>query len=174
MASFLLGPIYPPPSGLAQSPTVDTLSTRISSTLLHALQEGHGSGGDFTANSSSVSVTAMSIEDSDSSPFFNFHFSAPNLNETAGTKTVTESSLYRIGSISKLFTVYMLLLNLGRGYWDDSVTRYVPELRRPAESFQHGQAVDHVDWEQVSVSSLASQLSGIGRDCMNFDLWIHL
>ncbi|KAH6887040.1 putative penicillin-binding protein [Thelonectria olida] len=172
MASFLLGSILPSPSGLVDSPSVKAMSTSLSSSLLETLQHDYGSFGESAANKSSVSITAVSTEDEQHSPFFNFHFSSPTLNDTMGTKTVTEASIYRIGSISKLFTVYVLLLNLGREYWDHSVTRYVPELRHAASSQGNteGHAVDHVDWDQVSVSSLASQLSGIGRDYANGDV----
>lgn len=140
----------------------------LSTTLHQTFQLGHSDFGDFMGNTSSVSITAMSTEDSEEIPFFNFHFTSPFLNETAGSTTnITEDSVYRIGSISKLFTVYALLLNFGREHWDNPVTDYIPELRE-ARAAQPGMGnpVDLVDWESITLGAMASQLSGIGRDCV--------
>ena len=77
---------------------------------------------------------------------------------------MTNTSLYRIGSISKLFTVYTLLVNYGWEHWDDSITKYLPELQGAA-NLEADTSVAHADWSKVTVGDLASQLSGIGRDC---------
>ena len=37
--------------------------------------------------------------------------------------------MYRIASISKLLTVYTLLLEIGDKYWDRAITDFIPELR---------------------------------------------
>lgn len=169
MTSFLLGPTYSSPFGLAQNPLIKTIGASLSSTLFETLKQDHGDFAHLDSDPSSVSITALSSNDGENTPFFDFHFSSPNQNVTAGgTRKVTKDSIYRIGSISKLFTVYLLLLQLGWTCWDDGVTRYLPELKRAATSLDDNTAdrvIDFVDWGQVSIGSLASQLSGIGRDC---------
>lgn len=77
---------------------------------------------------------------------------------------MTNTSLYRIGSISKLFTVYTLLVNYGWEHWDDNITKYLPELQGAA-NLDDDTSVAHADWSKITVGGLASQLSGIGRDC---------
>lgn len=165
MAGFLLGPIFHPPSELLSFPDVRAVTANLSSSLIQAIHQGHSSYGDFAANSSSISITAFSTQDDQNSPFFDFHFSSPSLNQSAGsTETVTNTSLYRMGSISKAFTVYTLLVNYGWEHWDDSITKYLPELQHAA-NLEGDTSVAHVDWSKITVGDLASQLSGIGRDC---------
>ncbi|GFF55231.1 hypothetical protein IFM46972_10215 [Aspergillus udagawae] len=170
MAGFLLGPIFQPPSGLLSSPNVRAVTANLSTSLIEATYQGHSSYGDFTANSSSISITALSTQDDQNSPFFDFHFSSPFVNQSAGsTENVTSTSLYRIGSISKLFTVYTLLVNYGWEHWDDSITKYLPELQGAA-NLDDDTSVAHIDWSKITIGDLASQLSGIGRDYSYGDL----
>ena len=73
--------------------------------------------------------------------------------------------MFRIGSISKLFTVYTFLLHGGLELWQQPVTDYVPELRQAALESINSSNLDSVRWEEVTLGSLASHMSGIGRDC---------
>jgi CubicO group peptidase (beta-lactamase class C family) len=165
MASYLLGPVYAPPSGLLISGAVNAWATHLSAALNQVMQHGNSDFGDFEANTSSISVTALSTEDNEDAPFFDFHYSSPFLDNSAGgTDQVTKSSIYRIGSISKLFTVYVMLVGHGWKHWDDSITHYLPELRDAALSDPNG-PIENAFWNQITVGALASQLSGIGRDC---------
>jgi CubicO group peptidase (beta-lactamase class C family) len=72
---------------------------------------------------------------------------------------VNGDALYRIASITKTFTVLGILYqheadNLSL---DDSVDKYIPELKED----QNGT----IPWKDITLRSLASQLSGIPRDC---------
>jgi CubicO group peptidase (beta-lactamase class C family) len=75
---------------------------------------------------------------------------------------VTHDSIYRIGSISKLFTTYGLLLKYGSNNWERPLTDFIPELRGVPSN---ASAVDHVRWHEVTIDAWASHLSGIARDC---------
>lgn len=161
----LLGPAYPAPTAVADDNTIHTATELVQRTLQKALRTGISKFGNFTKNDNSLSITAASCLDD--KPFLDFQFTPQNLNTSAGsTARVTGDSVYRIGSISKLFTVYTLLLNHGFEHWDKPVTDYIPELKRDASQPGHRDAIDHVQWDQVTVGALASQLSGIGRDGM--------
>lgn len=165
MAGFLLGPVFQPPSGLFASPEMRAVTTNLSNSLMDAIQHGNSSFGGFGANSSAISITALSTEDDGYSPFFDFHFSSPVLNQSAGsTGTVNNTSMYRIGSISKIFTVYTLLVNYGWEHWDEAITEYLPELE-DATNLPGGTSLTSVDWSNITIGDLASQLSGIARDC---------
>ncbi|KAI0443920.1 putative penicillin-binding protein [Xylaria telfairii] len=170
MASFLLGPIYGPPTSLLTSAVSNTWASRLSGILCEVLQSGHSEFGDFEANTSSVSITILSTENDENAPFFDFQYTSPFLNHSAGgTSHITKNSIYRIGSISKLFTTYTLLVEYGWESWDHAVTRYVPELRN-ASSLGVEHPIESVDWDSVTVGALASQISGVGRDYANGDL----
>lgn len=165
MAGFLLGPVFQPPSGLLASPQMRAVTTNLSNSLMDTIQQGNSNFGGFSANSSAISITALSTQDDGNSPFFDFHFSSPFLNRSAGsTEIVNNTSMYRIGSISKLFTVYTLLVNYGWEHWDEEVTQYLPELKNAIDS-PGDSSLTSVDWSKITVGDLASQLSGIGRDC---------
>ncbi|KND89505.1 hypothetical protein TOPH_05786 [Tolypocladium ophioglossoides CBS 100239] len=166
----LLGPAYPAPSNLAAA-AVRAAAANVSAALDRALGSGQSPFGNFTAKATSLSLTAVSALDDAAAPIFDFHYTGAGLNTSAGsTAKVTADSVYRIGSVSKLFTVYSFLLNGGAKYWDRPVTDFIPELRRAAALPGAGNAVDRVQWQDVTVGALASQLSGIGRDYNNADM----
>ncbi|KAF2002481.1 beta-lactamase/transpeptidase-like protein [Amniculicola lignicola CBS 123094] len=77
---------------------------------------------------------------------------------------VTGDALYRIASISKSFTVLGLLYQHAAGNLslDNTVDTYVEELREK----QSGS----VPWKDITLRTLASQLSGIPRDFGQGDL----
>ncbi|OAQ77943.1 penicillin-binding protein [Purpureocillium lilacinum] len=167
----LLGPAYPAPSNLAAASAIREAAASISSALKSALDSGHSPFGNFTGKATSLSLEAVSAIDDGSSPILDFHYTAAELNTSAGsTSRVAADTVYRIGSVSKLFTVYALLLHGGAQYWDRPVTDFVPELRRAAALPGADDAVERVQWRDVTVGALASQLSGIGRDYNNADL----
>lgn len=126
----------------------------------------------FDTNTTSFSISLFSIHESD--PIFQYHFTASTLN-TSSTKIVNEDLVYRIGSITKMVTVFELLLQGKRVRFDDPVTRYVPELAVIAEA-QHNKTkweddeVATANWLQITVGALAGHLAGIGRSCESISL----
>ncbi|KAF2266120.1 beta-lactamase family protein [Lojkania enalia] len=77
---------------------------------------------------------------------------------------VNGDALYRIASITKVFTTLGILYQHAAGNLslDDPVTKYVEEL----EAKQKGT----IPWKNITLRSLASQLSGIPRDFAQGDL----
>ena len=69
---------------------------------------------------------------------------------------VTGDTVFRIASCSKVFTVYALLIE-AEIQLDDPITNYLPELA------DGGGEMMPVKWDEITIRSLASQLSGIGR-----------
>jgi len=94
------------------------------------------------------------------------YYTAPILGD-GSTKNVTGDTVFRIASISKSFTVYSLLLENGINL-DDSISKYLPELLVPIWKEPNYQDPKHriqtlVDWKDITIRALASQLSGVGR-----------
>lgn len=117
----------------------------------------------LTNNDTSFSVDFYSLHDKGS--LFTHHFSATNLqNPSEGVTTVDSNTIYRIGSISKVFTVYTYLANTGDDTWNHPITKYVPELAEAGSSTAHESDIDALRWDQVTIGSLASHLSGVSRD----------
>ena len=82
------------------------------------------------------------------------------LNNT-GVKEVDENTVHRVGSITKLFNVLTFLVKVGDTIWNEPITKYIPELNALAPRSR----VYNVDWEEITVGSLANYNSGLIRDC---------
>lgn len=152
-----LGPDFLAPTNLAASSSFQTAL----STLKAKIEAGITSGV-LAPNSTSFSVELFSIHDA--KPLFDFHHAALNLLSN-GTRTIDGDSIYRIASISKLFTVYLWLINAGDVQFHDPITKFIPELARASHLYSENEAADFVDWDSVTIAELASHISGIGRDC---------
>lgn len=81
---------------------------------------------------------------------FQYHHTAPNIN-TTGVQQIDGDSVYRIASVSKMFTVLTLMLQEGMDM-DDYVWQYVPQLEG-LENFK-----------ETTLRMLASHISGLPRD----------
>lgn len=169
----LLGPSFTPPSNILSSNVIQQAVLNITNALNNAVRTGESIFGSFNSSTTSFSLTAVS--QLDSSPILDFHHTSGSLNISAGsTSKITSDTVYRIGSVSKLFTVYALLLNNGSHHWNRPVTDYIPELKHAAQHPPHNSTVYWVQWDQVTVGALASQLSGLGRDCLFVPLFYFL
>jgi len=174
--SPLLGPVFQPPTKPSSSSHISLALSHLRDQLASGLQNGVSSFGNFTPNATSVSMTIISTFEQ--TPLFDFHFPSPLLanGSEGGASIVDSDSIYRIGSISKLLTVYALLLNGAEDLWDRPVTDFIPELKEIAE-MDRRDGLDHITdviWDQVTIGALASQLSGIGRDCEWSFLWANV
>lgn len=167
-----LGPVYAAPQNLSANDSIRQTARNVSATLEHLLKTGANTSAAFDTNTTSFSVSFFSVHESD--PIFQYHFTASTLN-TSSTKIVDEDSVYRIGSISKMVTVFELLLQGKRVHFDDLVTKYVPELAAIAEA-QHNKTkweddeVATAKWSQITVGALAGHLAGLGRSFTTGDL----
>ncbi|KAI8186558.1 hypothetical protein KHU50_001308 [Colletotrichum sp. SAR 10_65] len=75
---------------------------------------------------------------------------------TAGV--LNDQTIGRIGSVSKLFTVYAIIAKAGIEVFSHPVTKYLPELLGNSS----GDPLKHVRWEDITVGALASQQAGSG------------
>jgi hypothetical protein len=111
-----------------------------------------GTLNDLSNNSSrwNTSATSLAIEiTSLSSTFFKHHYTAP-LRNHSGVEKVASDTVFRIASVTKVFTVLAVLLEKGIRM-DDPISKFVPEMKGKK-------------WEEVTVGMLTSQLSGAPRD----------
>ncbi|KAJ4859333.1 beta-lactamase domain-containing protein [Trichoderma breve] len=166
----LLGPSFEPPTHLSTQALIQEAASSIQKSLNRAIRTGKSRYGNFNSSTTSFSLTAVSQQEP--APIIDFHHTSGFLNVSAGsTSKVTADTVYRIGSVSKLFTVYSLLLNNGISYWNRPITDFVPELRQAVQHpLYKSSVIDSVQWDQVTVGALASQLSGMGRDYNSGDL----
>jgi hypothetical protein len=161
----LLGPDFPAPRNLSGNAAVQDALANLTE-VLDAKGAPHSPLEEIWLPAyTSFSVELFSAHDPKS--LFQYHHSAGSLvNSTSGVKKVDSNSIYRIGSISKLFTVYTFLIESGDVKFNEPVTKYVPELKAAAKKYNARQdPVNYVDWEAITIGALASQTADIGRDC---------
>lgn len=161
----LLGPNFPKPRNLATNEFSRSAAELLSSSVEQALHVGGSAFGNDTLDATSFSTSIFSVHES--TPIFEYHHTARLLDVTAGgTTNVTADTVFRIGSVSKLLTVYALLLQGGRIRFDDRISAYIPELMTTDELDE----VQNVQWDEVTIEALASHMAGIGRDCEPFSI----
>lgn len=110
-----------------------------------------------TLNSSGISIGVKSIHESE--PLFNFHYTPPTLSGI-GTDKIDENTIYRVGSVSKMMPALAVRQSPNINLYD-SVLKYLPALRNHTDIHP---AIDSVPWEDVTIESLASHLSGLSTD----------
>jgi CubicO group peptidase (beta-lactamase class C family) len=119
-----------------------------------------------------ISVAIQIHSKDNTAPLFEYYRKAPGHRYGPnGQKPVDGDTIFRIGSMSKIFTVYALLIECGFTCFEEPITKYVPELR----NLKYDNEIDNVKWEEITIGALAAQISGIGRDCMfsvDFNIWI--
>lgn len=169
-AAALLGPGFPPPKDLSSNSSLvhaawsnftATLESYIrANTTIDGLVHNLGS---FT-----FSVGVFSIYDEAATETLQYHHTGPDVKTSnTGVTHVDGNSIYRVASITKLFTVYLALLEIGSGYWDCPITDFLPELAAFAEKTPLD-PLHVVDWNGVTLGTLAGQMSGIPRDTALF------
>ncbi|KAF5857853.1 hypothetical protein ETB97_005197 [Aspergillus alliaceus] len=88
-----------------------------------------------------------------------------------GAERVEETSCYRIASIRKNFTVLGLLQQHAAGNLslEDTVDKYIPQLRSLHDN--RAASTGSIQWDRISLRSLASQLSSLPREWIQGDLF---
>jgi len=107
-------------------------------------------------NTSSFSIEVTTSERT----LWSHYHTASALNESIGVREVDGDSRFRIASVTKTFTVLALLhqVDAGKLRLDDSVKEYIEEFQGPHAGT--------LPWKDITLRSLASQLSGIPRERM--------
>ena len=149
-ACFDPSPAFPPPVLEASDPFL-----QLNFELLKDTLSGFASEEGFNTTSFSVEVT------SSQSTLWSGHWTAKELNSSRpGANPVDDESFYRIASITKTFTTLAILKQAAAGNLslDDPVNKYLPDLK------------GNIPWKDITLRTLASQLSGIPRDCTSTSL----
>jgi CubicO group peptidase (beta-lactamase class C family) len=148
----LLGPVFPAPTELKSSSAIKAAIQTFPKLLEQALGAGL-----LDNETTSFSLNIFSGDDT----LFETHFAAPGLNGSLAAGTLNNQTVYRVGSLSKLWSMYTFLLSAPGNQLDQPITKFIPELVN-ASSENLG---DGTEWEDITIRSLAGHLSGLGRDC---------
>ncbi|OTB06406.1 hypothetical protein M426DRAFT_318815 [Hypoxylon sp. CI-4A] len=117
-------------------------------------------------NGTSWSIQVFSASDGDDdAPVWSHYHTATELllADTPGVKSVDGDTVYRLGSVTKIFTILTFLIEAGDTYWNTPVTQWVPELELLSGRAEYD-PVMNVNWESITLQDLASHMAGIVRD----------
>ena len=164
LADFL-GPTYPAPIDLTSDKSLVPASWKNFTSIFDAYLKGNQS----TASKSlsgvenvTFSVGLFSIHDSAAAKLQYHHTSPEIANATQGTNRVDGDSIYRIASVSKLFTVFAGLLELNKEDWDRPLSEVIPGLVDfVRETAEEEEAMYRIQWDKITPWALAAQLAGI-------------
>ena len=165
----LLGPAFPPFTLNTTDKRITAALTKLTQGFDTLINTTTGSHGDISPNTT-FSITLFSSDNgnAEDEPFFwQYHHTSHALSQpTVGSQTADHDSIYRIGGLTEIFTVWSLLLAEDGGrILNDPVTKYLPELLDGTGDQDDQDAIEYVQWEDVTVGQLASHMSGIARDC---------
>lgn len=162
----LLGPAFPPFSLNGDDKTIASALKELTKKFDTLVATDTGTHGDVSPNTTfSIALFSSDSGDAENEPFFwQYHHTAPTLNKSAvGSYAADTDSIYGIGGLTEVFTVWSLLLTGdGDQIFDDPVTKYLPEL---GDNTREQDMIEKVRWNDVTVGQLSSHMSGIGRDC---------
>ncbi|KAI0148331.1 beta-lactamase/transpeptidase-like protein [Hypoxylon sp. NC0597] len=146
------GPAFPKPLRLSENEAVKNAVATLKDIFENV-----------TAGAHDYSMSVQVFSANDPAPLFSLSHTAPSLasKNTTGVKTVDENTVFRLGSLTKIYTIYSFLINAGDKYWNEPITKYVPELQALAN---RSDPVNYVAWDDVTLGGLATQLTGIPRE----------
>lgn len=159
----LYGSLFPKPQNLLQDPGIQVAGWALDDIFLQYIDQNSSTGSDHFSYSVEV------FSSSESQPLWSHYWTAPNLNEfnSSGVVKVDADTVFRVGSITKVYTILAFLATVGDTIWNDPVTKYLPDLASAAKAAGAvpGGSMFSPDWDSITLGSLASQTSGLIRDC---------
>ncbi|KAI5861567.1 beta-lactamase/transpeptidase-like protein [Durotheca rogersii] len=145
------GPAFPKPLRPSQNEAIKTAVATLQDIFAN-----------ITAAAQDYSLSVQVFSAHEPEPLFSLSHTAPNLDQTTpGVKTVDENTVFRLGSLTKIYTIYAFIINAGDRLWNEPITKYVPELQALAN---RSDPVNNVAWDDITLGGLATQLTGIPRE----------
>ncbi|KAF4978639.1 hypothetical protein FZEAL_5042 [Fusarium zealandicum] len=114
------------------------------------------SSGALNSTHSSFAIDVFSTATNES--IYSYYHAGNGLNDTLTAGHLDDETIFRIGSVSKIYTVYAILAHAGLDVFNHPVTDYVPELAGNSDN----DPLARIRWEDVTVGALASQQAGSG------------
>ncbi|KAG5662653.1 hypothetical protein KAF25_005071 [Fusarium avenaceum] len=100
----------------------------------------------------SVDVFSAATNDS----LYSYYHVGETYKDTLTKGKLTEDTIFRTGSVSKMFTVYAIIAKAGIRILSEPVTVFLPELLGNSSS----NPIERIDWSEISVGALASHQAG--------------
>ncbi|KAH8901464.1 beta-lactamase [Thozetella sp. PMI_491] len=145
-----LGAVLPAPRAPSQHPVVQAVISQI--------EELADEASLLLGNGTALSLAAASVYEG--APLLQVAH-APPIYNTSGSRSVDADTVFRIGSVSKAFTVMGLFILSDKINMADPVTKYIPELGQLKADLDATDPIRSVEWEHVSLDALSSLSAGV-------------
>ena len=147
-------PAFPPPDFDRHGQSLQRTSNRIYNAIRSLSQQDEYNKTSFSLEVTSQTHTLISIH----------HTAKVRSSLRRGAKEISNTTAYRIASMTKPFTVLAILQQQQAGNLslDEPVSNYVSALNLPQKG--------SIPWKDITLRSLATQQSGIPRDLAQGDL----
>ncbi|KKK12335.1 hypothetical protein ARAM_002138 [Aspergillus rambellii] len=166
--SNFLGPVYPAPRDLSSRNSLVAAGWRTLTATLEATLNGSSNKTSPALSglgNMTFSIGMFSTHDSGAETL-QFHHTSPEVaHSPVGTNTVDADSIYRVASLTKLFTVLAGLLEMESSDWDRPLSEIFPPLVDFLDdelSKKHSPVYD-AQWDQITPSALAAQIAGVSH-----------
>ncbi|KAH6718416.1 beta-lactamase family protein [Leptodontidium sp. MPI-SDFR-AT-0119] len=161
-----LGPRFPSPVDLSSDSSVVAAGWRNVSTAIDSylnVDFNRTTRTSIGLENMTFSIGMFSIRDP-AAKNLQYHHISVEAKAGPGTSEISGDSIYRVASVSKLFTVFASLLSFDCDQWDQSITNFIPGFSNYTLNSTGQDSVLRTKWEDVTLRSLASQVAGIPRD----------
>ncbi|KAH8660133.1 beta-lactamase/transpeptidase-like protein, partial [Xylariales sp. PMI_506] len=162
IACPVLGPAVPAPTELSSNEKFKAAVEALDDAVTDALETGESSSGPGLFNATTMSIGMFSLDEDQL--VYQRHYTDPSVSSSEdGVNDVDANSIYRLGSISKLLTVYLFLIREGDSRFNDPITKYIPELATAGSNTGASNGVTP-PWGDITIGQLASHMGGLPRD----------
>lgn len=161
----LLQAYYTAPNLDKNSSAIQSFAQEFNSIFDSLIQSGGSEDfGAITPNTTSFSVVLFSGNEAagEDPIIFEYHHTAALLD---AAENVTTQTVFPVGTLTQLFTVFSWLVLTTDVSWSSPITDFLPELKETSLNTSEYDIDVGVNWESITVGSLASHMSGLVRDC---------
>ncbi|UZP36779.1 hypothetical protein NXS19_004595 [Fusarium pseudograminearum] len=147
----ILGPVLPSGFDLSKFKVIQEAKSSFPAIIESLLSSG-------TINETHTSFAINVFSTATNESLYSYYHAAEALDDTLSTGKLDDDTIFRVGSVSKLYTAYALLANSGFDVVNLPVTMILPELAGNNRS----EPTEKIIWEDVTIGALLSHQAGSG------------
>jgi hypothetical protein len=147
----ILGTVFPTGFDLANTDTFSKATKSFPQIIEQLFESG-------AVNKSETSFVIDVFSSVTNSSIYHYYHSPPLNDEFLTAGELNDDTIFRVGSVSKLFTAYAILAQAGLDVLREPVTNYLPELA----GNNRETPLRKIIWEDITVGALAAHQAGTG------------
>ena len=116
---------------------------------------------DGTLNKTDLTFAIDVFSAATNQSLYSYHHVGDSQQVTLTSGQLNDKTISKLGSVSKLFTVYAIIAKAGIEIFSHPVTKYIPELACNSTN-SSSNSLNHISWEDITIGALASHQAGTG------------